>query len=234
MDQLMTLAEVAEFLQLSEKTVLKMVKNSEIPCAKMANQWRFSRMMLEDWITSKMEVIPQNDLSRLIEAEYDFVPLSRLIKEENIILEMNAADKNGALAELAENAFRSNLVSNKSEFLKKLKEREQIVSTAIGKGIAIPHIRKPSDRIINEPRIVIGLSSAGIDFSSLDGMPTHVFFLLITDSETVHLRVLAKLTDVLRHESNIDELRKCKTREDFLNFFIKMEQEMFHKVKVKN
>ena len=82
-----------------------MVRNKEIPCAKIANQWRFSKGTLNDWLTSKMEVIPQNDLSRLIESEYDSVPLSRLMDEQDILLDLKSKDREGVIRELAERAF---------------------------------------------------------------------------------------------------------------------------------
>ena len=227
MNDLMTVSDLAEYLKLSEKTILKMVKNREIPSARIANQWRFSRMMIEDWITSKMEVIPQNDLSRLIERELDFVPLSRLLSEDNILLAMEAEDKRGVLEELAENAVRTGLVSDKDLFFDKLLDRERITSTAIGKGVAIPHLRSPSDEIINEPRIIIGRSAKGVDFSSIDGSLTHLFFLLLSDSETVHLRILSKLAAILRDDDRITELKQLDSKEAFIGFFIKQEQSLY-------
>ncbi|MBN1646673.1 MAG: PTS sugar transporter subunit IIA [Spirochaetales bacterium] len=229
MDDLITVADLADYLKLSEKTILKMVKNGEIPCARIANQYRFSRLLIEDWIMSKMDVIPQNDLSRLIEREYDFVPLSRLITEKNILLDMKAENKEEVLSELSENAVESGLVSDLDLFLARLRDRERITSTAIGKGVAIPHVRTPSEKIINEPRIIIGVSPNGIDFSSADGSLTHLFFLLLSDSETVHLRILSKLSAILRDEENITELRNLKSKEAFVRFFIKMEQSLYTK-----
>jgi PTS system nitrogen regulatory IIA component len=90
MNDVLTLAEVAAYLKLSEKTLQKMVKNQEIPCAKVGSQWRFSKTVIDDWLRAQMRVIPQNDLSRLIEDEYDFVPLSRLFGEDSLIHDLKA------------------------------------------------------------------------------------------------------------------------------------------------
>lgn len=226
---LMTVAEVAEYLKLSEKTILKMIKNKEIPCAKIANQWRFSLIILEDWLTAKMDVIPQNDLSRLIEKEYDLVPVSRLIHEDNIIIDLKSDNRMDVLEELAENAYSTQLISDKGYFLKKLVEREKITSTALGNGVAIPHLRKPSDEIVNEARIIIGRSEKGIDFDSLDTLPTHIFFLLISDSEIVHLRLLSKLGIILKQENSIDLLRSYTSKSDFISFFTKFDKYFLNK-----
>ena len=228
MDTILTLTELSAYLKLSEKTLHKMIKNSEIPCTKIANQWRFSRTMIDDWLRSKMEVVPQNDLSRLIEKEYDIVPLSRLIDENAMIMDLQSDYKEGVLSELAQKAYDNKLVSDKKYLINKLIEREKLTSTAIGNGIALPHLRKPSNEIINEPKIVIGISQRGIDYNSADGNPTHIFFLILSDSEVVHLRILSKISRVLRKEEALIKLRKLKTKEQFIRFFIEAEKENFN------
>lgn len=226
-NEILTLAEVAEYLKLSDKTILKMIKNQEIPCAKIANQWRFSKPALNDWLTSKMEVIPQNDLSRLIEKEYDSVPLSRLMDQENIILPLKARTQEEVIRELAERAYESRLISEKEIFIKKLLEREELTSTSIGSGIAIPHIRKASAEVVKEAKIIIGVSEQGIDFASFDGEPTNLFFLLISDSEVVHLRILSKLSSILRNEEAVKALRSINSKKGFIQYFIKAEVDNF-------
>ncbi|WP_187759818.1 PTS sugar transporter subunit IIA [Thiospirochaeta perfilievii] len=229
MKEILTLQEVAEYLQLSDKTILKMVKSGEIPCAKIANQWRFSKVMLDDWITAKMEVIPQNDFSRLVEKEFDFIQISRLIDESSILPELKGTTGPQVITELAENAYKNELIANKEEFIKKLLEREQITSTSIGQGIALPHLRKPCGTIVTEPKIVIGKSTEGIDFSSMDGKKTYIFLLLLSDSEVVHLKILSKLSQILSINGNIDKLKKIKEPKEFIKFFIIGEQQINNK-----
>ncbi|MBN2617516.1 MAG: PTS sugar transporter subunit IIA [Spirochaetales bacterium] len=228
MKEILTLQEVAEYLQLSDKTILKMVKEGEIPCAKIANQWRFSKIMLDDWITAKMEVIPQNDFSRLVEKEYDFIKISRLIDENSIILDLQSTNSSDVLEELAECAYKNELVNNKDEFIKKLIEREKLTSTSIGKGIALPHLRKPCGTMVTEPKIVVGYSKEGIDFSSLDGEKTFLFFLLLSDSEVVHLKILSKLTQILSVGNNIEEIKNIDNTNDIIKFFILAENSIIY------
>lgn len=220
MKEILTLQEVSEYLQLSDKTLLKMVKAGEIPCAKIANQWRFSKSMLDDWLTSKMNVIPQNDFSRLVEKEFDFIKVSRLIDEDLIIMDLKATTSEDVISELAERAYKNELVSNKNEFIKKLLEREKLTSTSIGQGIALPHLRKPCGTIVTEPKIVIGYSREGIDFASLDGEKTHIFLLLLSDSEVIHLRILSKVSQILSKQGNTDKLKSLNSKNEIIRFFI--------------
>lgn len=226
MKDLLTLQEVAEYLQLSDKTLLKMVKNNEIPCAKIANQWRFSKPMLDDWITAKMNVIPQNDLSRLVETQFDYIPLSRLIDEDFVITNLKGTNSEEVIRELADKAYENELVINRDEFIKKLLEREKLTSTSIGQGIALPHLRKPCGTMVTAPKIVIGISKSGIDFSSLDGEKTTLFLLLLSDSEVVHLRILSKLTQILSMNNSIEEIKNLSSPKEFIQFFIKKEQQI--------
>lgn len=220
MKEILTLQEVSEYLQLSDKTLLKMVKAGEIPCAKIANQWRFSKAMLDDWITSKMNVIPQNDYSRMVEKEFDIIKVSRLIDEDLIIMDLKAQTSEGVITELAERAYKNELVVNKDEFIKKLLEREKLTSTSIGQGIALPHLRKPCGSIVTEPKIVIGYSKKGVDFASLDGEKTYIFLLLLSDSEVVHLRILSKVSQILSKNGNTEKLKSFKEKKEVIKFFI--------------
>jgi len=226
-DDVMTLSEVSKYLKLSEKTLLKMIRNKEIPGAKIANQWRFSRAMIDDWLRSQMEVLPKNDLSRLIEKEYDYIPLSRLFDEKAMIMDLESDNKIGVLTELARISLDNHFISDKEYLIYKLIEREDLTSTAIGNGIALPHLRKPSSQVINEPKIVIGISRKGIDYNSFDGHPTHLFFLILSDSEVVHLRILSKLSRVLRDREALEKIKSFTKKEEFLRFFIEVEKENF-------
>lgn len=227
--KMMTLADVSNYLQLSEKTILKMAKNGEIPSAKIANQWRFSPSMIEDWITARMNVVPQNDLSRLIEREMDYVSLSRLIEPESIIMNMKSRSRNEVLRELSDHAENRSLVRTSDTLYQKLVQREQMLSTGIAKGIAIPHIRKPGEADIHEPSIIFGRSPEGIDFASLDGGKTHFFFLLLSDSETVHIRIMSRLAAMLRRDDARNQLQKADQPQDILRFFVEHEPRLYHK-----
>jgi nitrogen PTS system EIIA component len=210
-DNLMTLAEVANYLKLSEKTILKMIKNQEIPCAKIANQWRFLRPLIEDWLLAKMNVIPQNDLSRLIEKQYDHVPVSRFTSVPLMTVLPENITKEEALHLLTTLASEHKIITDTEKVYQKLIEREKMISTGIGNGIAIPHMRNPSSLVIDGPKIVIGLSRDGVTYDSADNQPVRLIFLILTDSEVVHLRIMAKLAKMIRKNNMASKLLKADT-----------------------
>lgn len=220
----MTLSEVAKYLKLAEKTVLRMVHRGEIPCGKVASQWRFMHSVIDDWLISKMKVIPRNDLSAVIETGQSLVPLSRLVREDFIVPQIYPGTKEQVLKQLIRPLVQGKLIQNEEAFLKKLMKREQIVSTGIGAGIAVPHLRNPQENPEGGPYLVVGSCSEGTDFNALDGQKTYLFFLLCTDSVTVHLRVLARLNVILRDQKLRTALLQAKTSQHIFHVLIEADQ----------
>jgi PTS system nitrogen regulatory IIA component len=92
-------------------------------------------------------------------------------------------------------------------------ERERLGSTGIGGGIGIPHGKLKE---LQELSLGFGLSRAGVDFESMDGKPTHIFFLLLTpeNSTGLHLKVLARISRILKNELLKDKLLAATTAEE--------------------
>lgn len=82
--------------------------------------------------------------------------------------------------------------------LRALQEREQLHSTGIGDGIALPHARNALVGLVDRPLIVVGRHAAGIPYGAIDGVPARLFFLLIAPTVTQHLAILARLSRLLR------------------------------------
>jgi PTS system nitrogen regulatory IIA component len=223
-DRIMTLSEVAEYLKLAEKTVLRMAHRGDIPCAKVASQWRFLQSVIDDWLISKMRVVPKNDLSALIASGQSLVPLSRLVRENLVVPQIHPGTKEQVLRQLVRPLTQEKLVQREEVFIEQLLDRERIVSTGIGAGIAMPHLRNPQENPEGGPFIVVGICSEGTDFEALDGQKTYLFFLLCTNSVTVHLRVLARLTLITRDQKLRSALLQAKTRQNVFDVLIEADQ----------
>ena len=137
-----------------------------------------------------------------------------VLNKEAINLNMNARDKKGALEELVAPVAEVTGASPE-KLVKVLMERERLGSTGIGGGIGIPHGKlKNLDSLI----LGFGLSRQGVDFDSMDGRPTHIFFLLLTpeNSAGVHLVLLARISRLLKSSGFKERLMQSQTREDVL------------------
>ncbi len=145
-----------------------------------------------------------------------------LLREDLILEELTATDKQGVLAEFSRVLQRTGKVREADELVRLLLEREALGSTAIGEGIAIPHAKLP---LLREMIVAFGRSISGVDFQSMDGKPTHLFFVLVTpdDNPGEHLRTLARISRILKnralreqllHASGRDAMRSLISEED--------------------
>ncbi len=215
----MTLSEVAGYLKLAEKTVLRMAHRGQIPCAKVGSQWRFFRGVIDEWLLSQMRGVGHSELSRLIENEPDIVPLSRLMREDIIVLDVHPGAKRDVLRQLVEPLAQAGILKDGETFLARLLDRENIAATTMGHGVAIPHLRNPRENPAG-PVLAIGVCREGTDFQAPDGEKTHLIFLLLADNEVVHLRVLAKLGRILRHEEILSRMRRASSRSELIGLVI--------------
>ena len=147
-----------------------------------------------------------------------------VLKKETILPDLQAQNKKGILEELV--APVSEIAGIDQEHLVKvLMEREQLGSTGIGGGIGIPHGKlKEIDTLL----LGFGLSRNGVDFESLDGQRTHIFFLLITpeDSTGLHLKLLARISRILKDEPFKTRLLNATSGDEILKI-IQEEDEDF-------
>ena len=123
-----------------------------------------------------------------------------ILAEPLVVATLGGRSKDTVIEELATVVARHHPEIDRDRLVAALEDRERLNSTALGEGVAIPH-----GKLAGVKRVVaaFGRSPAGIDFSSLDGKPTHLFFLLVApeDSAGAHLKALARISRLLKDES---------------------------------
>ena len=135
-----------------------------------------------------------------------------ILSKDCIIPELRSKSKREVLEELTGALLNSKANLDKEALVAVLLERERLGSTGIGDGIAIPH-GKVQD--LDELVLSFGRSTEGIEFDSMDGRPTHLFFLLIApeNSAGIHLRALAKISRLLKSGQFRQRLLEAETSE---------------------
>jgi len=145
-----------------------------------------------------------------------------VLDKKAIMPDLKSTDKEGVLQELSLPI--SEIVNVKQEeLIKVLIERERLGSTGIGNGIGIPHGKlKDLDKLA----LSLGISRHGIDFDSIDGRPTHIFFLLITPEKStgIHLKLLAHISRILRNEMFKQKLTKSKTVDELYDIIADVDE----------
>lgn len=140
-----------------------------------------------------------------------------------ISLELKAATKEEVIKELLGILAEAEGIKNEDKLFKILMDREALGSTGIGQGVGIPHGKTDS---VKKLVGAFGISKNGIDFDSLDGEPTYIFFLLIApeDSAGPHLKALAKISRLLKDKFFRERLMKAKTKKELIDIIISEEQ----------
>src|SRR5579871_4014405 len=120
-----------------------------------------------------------------------------LIRREMVVPALKATDKRSILEELAAYMADHHPRIDRGGLAKVLVEREQLASTAIGEGVAIPHGKLAS---VGEIVACLGRAPSGVDFDSMDGQPTYLFFVLVApeSSTGAHLKALARISRVFK------------------------------------
>ena len=135
-----------------------------------------------------------------------------VLNPETICADLKAQDKEGILEELSATVANSAGV-DADELVRVLLERERLGSTGIGGGIGIPHGKL---KTLQSLVLGFGLSRNGVNFESMDGKPTHIFFLLLTpeNSTGLHLKVLARISRILKNDPFKEKLMAATTTEE--------------------
>ncbi|HEY7556051.1 MAG TPA: PTS sugar transporter subunit IIA [Candidatus Binatia bacterium] len=149
--------------------------------------------------------------------------ITDFLTADGIIPDLAASDKRAVLRELAEKFAAVHGAPAGDRVLQVLLEREKISSTAIGEGVAIPH-GKLAD--VEGVRAVFARSTAGVDFASLDGAPTHLFFALIApeDGAADHLKAMARISRLLQDAAFRDRLLKGKSGKELYDIITTEDQ----------
>ena len=149
--------------------------------------------------------------------------ISEILDKGAVSLELKASTKDDALKELVKILGTSEAITDQKSIVKALVERENLGSTGIGQGIAIPHAK--TDKV-KRLVAVLGISKSGVNFDALDGESVHIFFLLVAPKDTAgpHLKALAQISRLLRDSYFCELIRKCNSSEDVYTL-IKNEEE---------
>jgi PTS system fructose-specific IIA component/PTS system nitrogen regulatory IIA component len=140
---------------------------------------------------------------------------SDFVNEQAIRAELSAYDKEGVIGELVDSLVSAGAINadEKESIVKAIMKREELGSTGIGRGVAVPHTKHPS---VEELVGTVGVSSEGVDFTSLDGEKVQLFFLLVSppDRPGDHLRALENISRQLRDDTFCRFLKQAKTPQD--------------------
>jgi len=148
--------------------------------------------------------------------------LSKFCDENLVVFDMKAESKGVAIEELVDLAASSNMVKDRDSLLADVLEREELVTTGVGYGVAFPHAKTRSVKGIV---IAFGRSARGIDFDAMDHQPVRLFFLIAAPEDAIgaHLNVMARLSFLMKSAENRQLLEEATSPGDVLTLIDKVD-----------
>ncbi len=222
----LTVRDVAKLLDSSEKTIYRWVREGAIPCYKIHDHYRFNRAEILEWATAKrMRVSPE----LLTEPDQDSsgapvqgISLVSALETGGVFYRVGGRDKASVLKSVVQQ-MRLPPEVDLDFLLEVLLAREALESTAIGDGIAIPHVRNPIVLHVPKPTATLCFLDAPIDFGALDGKPVFCLFALVSPTARAHLHLLARIAFVLRDPACRRALETQASRDELLEAFRRVE-----------
>jgi fructose-specific phosphotransferase system IIA component len=147
--------------------------------------------------------------------------------QDMVLSDLSGQNAEQVLKELIDFLKKRNKITRGKELFEKLVQRENLGSTAIGKGFAIPHCKQ---KAVSKPLVVLAVSKSGIDFKSMDKKPTHIFFLVVSSPEnpSLNLQILAAIAHLVRKSVHLKKkILEAQSIEEVLEV-IRSEEEKIH------
>jgi PTS system nitrogen regulatory IIA component len=212
----LTVREVARYLGVSEKEIYRWVAEGSIPLHEVGGSYRFNRTELLEWANTRNIRVS----TAIYRKEDDARPLpsvAEALEAGGIVYKLAGQDKAAVLRSMVEILpFPPNV--ERETVYQIILAREAMGTTAIGKGIAIPHARHPI--ILQEspsPKITLCFLDKKVDFGAQDGLPVQVLFWLVSPSVRSHTHMLARLAALVQSSSFQSLLARRPSAAEILN-----------------
>jgi PTS system nitrogen regulatory IIA component len=209
---MMDMEQLAAYLQRDVREVGKLASRGHLPGHKVGGEWRFARAEINHWIETQLPAYNERQLAALETAGGDGEPLlGGLLCEACMAVPLLATTRSAVLRDLVTLAEQSWQVYDPAAVLDAVRQREEMQTTALPHGVAIPHPRRPLPSALGESVMAYGRTASGIPFGAPHGALTDIFFLVCCRDDRTHLRVLARLTRLFLREGFLDSLRAADT-----------------------
>lgn len=205
--------QLAEYLQLSQRTVYRLLERGDLPAVKVGGQWRFRKATVDEWLDVNMQRLDADSL-QAIEGDAEAAPhiprVADLIARENARIEVPAGSQDAVIRAFVGSVHFPEPVDPEL-VCERVLERERLCSTALSGGVALLHTARSRPRVLQAHDLVaIGRLQSPVEFGALDGSVTDTLILLLGRSERNQLALLAKLTRMSQEPGFLTGLRDAR------------------------
>lgn len=227
----MTEKQVAAYLHMDLREVQKLASRDQIPCRKVGGKLIFRKGDIDHWVEAQMHELDEKRLAgieRGVSAHHGFDDTAMLVvplvPKAGLAVPMAASTRDAVIRKLVALADKAEMIYDKDVLISEITQREDLCSTALIPGVALPHPRHPLPYDITASFVVVGLTSSGIPFGAADGSLTRLFFLIVCKDDRTHLHVLARLGRMLQDRKDVEELLAAESSEQFAATLRRLEE----------
>lgn len=214
--EFLTLRQTATYLKVTDSVIKEMTKSKVFTAKKVGNTYKVEKAEVDEW------------LANLNEREVEHLALKRSVckfsdyfNPQYINLDFSADNKYEAIGEMSKKAKELKIVRDHRWLYQIVVAREELVSTAIGKGVALLHPRHFHPSKVKKPSIIFGRSSEGIEFDAIDNKPVNLFFMLLLHDDVQHLFSISYISKLLMNEDILKTLSNARTNEEIVTVLTK-------------
>jgi PTS system nitrogen regulatory IIA component len=195
----LTVRDVCGLFNVPEKTVYRWINQGILPANRIDDQYRFSRAELLEWATARGITIAADLFEEPDTGAAPLLDLTEALQAGGIVHGLCGANKAAVLRAMVEH-LRVPEELDREFLLHVLLARENLQSTGIGEGVAIPHVRNPVVLHVSRPIVTLCFLEHPVNFEAVDGKPVYALFSLICPTVRTHLALLSRLAFALHDE----------------------------------
>jgi PTS system nitrogen regulatory IIA component len=227
------LATLAKYLNRDARELERLAEKGGLPGKRISGQWRFNRGEVAEWVSQEMSGFSAQQLEAVESGASDTVSedagpnwsIRGLMSEELTAVPLLARTGNAVLPALVSLANASWRIWDAERVLASVKSREEVCSTALAGGVAIPHLRRPMADAFDAPMIAFGRTFSAVPFGG-GGQTADIYFLILSVDDRQHLAVLARLARLIQTDGFLDQLRLAETPFETLDVIAEFESRL--------
>ena len=211
-DDILTIEEVAKYLRVSDRTVYDWAQKGEIPAGKIGTVWRFKKSEIENWVNARLSSENARPQEISVQAKNIIAP--------NRVVFLNQNSKHDAITYLSQVLATAPQVKNETELTQEILKREELMSTAIGRGIAIPHVRLSS---VTDLVMAVGVCRTPLlDYQTIDDEPVNILIMIAAayNQHSYYLKTISHFSAMLKDKDLRDAMVNALNEKEIYDILV--------------
>lgn len=216
--------DLVALLDINEKTVHEWIKEKKLPAYKINHQYHFNTTEIKEWaLNNGISVSPKFVEQTMPETQSPQIMLSKLLEKGGIFYNIEGHSVIETIKNAAKNIpIPTEITMDMVTY--SLIQREEMMPTALGKGIAVPHPRNPIITDIENESITLCFLKNKINFNAIDNIPVTTLFIILSANSKRHLEILSKISFLCRQDDFIQILNKQAPQDEIMSAIIESEK----------